>query len=160
MPTLTVLFLIVATRVSGVFSAPPQVPFDVATGMTLSIARSAMTLTRPSFQVAASRNLTGRFLHITDMHPDPYYIPHSSIKQSCHRKKPKKKKKQAGYYGTPFQLSRRSSEFEHEWLKRSLRECDSPLTLTNLTLDFLDQNWSSEIDFVICTRLSIWTFFS
>lgn len=30
------------------------------------------------------------------------------------------------------------------------RECDSPLTLTNYTLDWLDKQWSSEIDFVIC----------
>jgi hypothetical protein len=28
--------------------------------------------------------------------------------------------------------------------------CDSPFRLTNLTLDFLDSHWSSEIDFVIC----------
>ena len=33
----------------------------------------------------------------------------------------------------------------------SYRECDSPLTLTNHTLDWLDKQWSSEIDFVICT---------
>jgi hypothetical protein len=29
-------------------------------------------------------------------------------------------------------------------------ECDSPLRLTNLTLDFLNDNWAPEIDFVIC----------
>jgi hypothetical protein len=32
----------------------------------------------------------------------------------------------------------------------SLSECDSPLQLTNLTLNFLDKNWASEIDFVVC----------
>ena len=30
-------------------------------------------------------------------------------------------------------------------------ECDSPLQLTNLTLKFLDKNWASEVDFVVCT---------
>lgn len=30
-------------------------------------------------------------------------------------------------------------------------ECDSPFTLTNYTLDYLDKQWSSEIDFVIWT---------
>ena len=30
------------------------------------------------------------------------------------------------------------------------RECDSPLRLTNYTLDFLEKNWASQIDFVIC----------
>ena len=33
-------------------------------------------------------------------------------------------------------------------------DCDSPLRLTNLTLDFLDKNWASEIDFVVCTSVS------
>lgn len=32
-------------------------------------------------------------------------------------------------------------------------ECDSPLRLTNLTLDFLNDNWAHEIDFVICSSL-------
>lgn len=30
------------------------------------------------------------------------------------------------------------------------RKCDSPLRLTNYTLDFLKENWANEIDFVIC----------
>ncbi|KAG6821271.1 hypothetical protein H0H93_002381 [Arthromyces matolae] len=86
-------------------------------------------------QTAAKRphQLHGRFLHITDMHPDPYYMVHTSEKTSCHRKKGKKSKNQAGYYGTPFS------------------ECDSPFSLTNHTLDYLDKNWASEIDFVIWT---------
>ncbi len=29
-------------------------------------------------------------------------------------------------------------------------ECDSPLSLTNYTLEFLDREWTDEIDFVIC----------
>lgn len=32
----------------------------------------------------------------------------------------------------------------------SVSKCDSPLRLTNFTLDFLDEHWTSEIDFVIC----------
>ncbi|KIK97145.1 hypothetical protein PAXRUDRAFT_825228 [Paxillus rubicundulus Ve08.2h10] len=78
------------------------------------------------------RRLHGRFLHITDMHPDPYYLPGSSPSTYCHRMKPKKKKR-AGYYGTPF------------------NECDSPLALTNFTLDYLEDHWSDDIDFVIWT---------
>ena len=30
------------------------------------------------------------------------------------------------------------------------RDCDSPFTLTNFTLDFLEKHWAKEIDFVIC----------
>jgi hypothetical protein len=42
--------------------------------------------------------LHGRMLHITDMHPDPHYVPHTSKKKACHRKK---RSNGSGYYGTP-----------------------------------------------------------
>lgn len=29
-------------------------------------------------------------------------------------------------------------------------ECDSPFSLTNHTLDFIDKKWSANIDFVVC----------
>ncbi|KAI0254387.1 Metallo-dependent phosphatase-like protein [Lactifluus subvellereus] len=77
--------------------------------------------------------LHGRFLHITDMHPDPHYVVDASESSACHRKKPRKEKWRSAYYGTPFS------------------ECDSPLQLTNLTLKFLDKNWASEVDFVVWT---------
>ncbi|KAJ7276413.1 hypothetical protein B0H12DRAFT_1085257 [Mycena haematopus] len=67
------------------------------------------------------------------MHPDPFYQPKTSEKTSCHRKKGKKKKNVAGYYGQPYS------------------DCDSPFRLTNLTLDFIEKKWASEIDFVIWT---------
>ncbi|KZP17262.1 endopolyphosphatase [Athelia psychrophila] len=108
--TLLVLFAVAG----GALAAPLQAPFEV-----------------PSTLV--KRKLNGRFLHITDMHPDPYYTPRTSVKKSCHRKKPKKKGDEAGYYGTPH------------------GDCDSPLRLTNFTLDFLEKHWASEIDFVIWT---------
>ncbi|KAF9259533.1 endopolyphosphatase [Marasmius fiardii PR-910] len=83
--------------------------------------------------VGKPRQLHGRFLQITDIHPDPHYVEGSKISKACHRSKPKKKKKQAGYYGTPYS------------------DCDSPLRFTNYTLDFLEQKWASQIDFVIWT---------
>ncbi|KAI6003997.1 hypothetical protein EDD15DRAFT_2385097 [Pisolithus albus] len=78
------------------------------------------------------RGLHGRFLHITDVHPDPFYKHGAHPSTACHRKKPKKKRR-AGYYGTAY------------------KECDSPLALTNFTLDYLEERWSDEIDFVIWT---------
>jgi hypothetical protein len=48
------------------------------------------------------RKLRGRFLHITDMHPDPYYVPKTAESTACHRKRKKKKKNIAGFYGTPY----------------------------------------------------------
>jgi len=87
-------------------------------------------------QDSRPKKLHGRFLHITDMHPDPYYRPQTSLSTSCHRKKGNKKKNKSLYFGTPYS------------------ECDSPLRLTNLTLDFLNNNWAPEVDFVICSALS------
>ncbi|KAF8974554.1 endopolyphosphatase [Flammula alnicola] len=108
------LFLLVAGFViDDVVSSPVQVPFGV--------------------EPLKPRKLRGRFLHITDIHPDPHYTPRTSQSTACHRKKPKKKKNGALYYGTPYS------------------ECDSPFHLTNHTLDFINEHWANEIDFVIWT---------
>jgi len=42
--------------------------------------------------------LTGRFLHITDFHPDPWYQTGSTFESGCHRL-PEKKKKRKGRKG-------------------------------------------------------------
>jgi hypothetical protein len=55
----------------------------------------------------AKRTLKGRFLHITDLHPDPFYASGVKVneKHACHRskKKPKKGKPVSGWYGTPYE---------------------------------------------------------
>ncbi|KDR83732.1 hypothetical protein GALMADRAFT_219563 [Galerina marginata CBS 339.88] len=107
------ILLTAAFAVDNVISSPAQTSFGVQS-------------TKP-------KKLHGRFLHITDMHPDSYYTPHTSQSKACHRKSPKKKKNEASYYGTPYS------------------ECDSPFRLTNYTLNFLKDNWANEVDFVIWT---------
>ncbi|CAK5264673.1 unnamed protein product [Mycena citricolor] len=92
--------------------------------------------TQEPFQVpnvAKPRKLRGNFLHITDIHPDPAYRPKTSEATSCHRKKGKKKKNVSGLYGVPYS------------------GCDSPFSLINHTLDFIEKKWASEIDFVVWT---------
>ncbi|KIK37842.1 hypothetical protein CY34DRAFT_15428 [Suillus luteus UH-Slu-Lm8-n1] len=76
--------------------------------------------------------LYGRFLHITDIHPDPFYEPGASQSSACHRAD-LNHSPPAGYYGAPYS------------------SCDAPFSLTNFTLDFLDEHWTSDIDFVIWT---------
>lgn len=83
------------------------------------------------------------------MHPDPHYITGASESSACHRNKPRKEKQRAGYYGTPFRCVECSASLRID--KAGSSECDSPLRLINLTLNFLDKNWASEIDFVVCT---------
>lgn len=79
---------------------------------------------------SASRKLTGRFLHITDIHPDPYYKVYSSTDEAgvCHRGKGV-----AGYYGA------------------ETSDCDSPLTLVNATFAWIKKHIRDDIDFVVWT---------
>ncbi|KAL1946769.1 hypothetical protein VTO73DRAFT_14873 [Trametes versicolor] len=115
---LKALLLVLLVCVRESVSIPAQTPFEVS----------------PEIHAAKPRRkLQGRFLHITDIHPDPYYRVDSSEKKACHRGKPKEGKRVAGYYGLPFS------------------DCDAPFSLTNHTLDFLDREWADEIDFVIWT---------
>ncbi|KAH9909361.1 Metallo-dependent phosphatase-like protein [Xylariomycetidae sp. FL2044] len=80
--------------------------------------------------VTSKRKLHGRFLHITDLHPDEYYQVHSSTEEdiACHRGHGP-----AGTYGA------------------ETSDCDSPLSLVNATLDWITANLKDEIDFVVWT---------
>ncbi|KDN50962.1 hypothetical protein RSAG8_00591, partial [Rhizoctonia solani AG-8 WAC10335] len=82
---------------------------------------------------AEAKPLRGRFIHITDMHPDGYYLPGASISSSCHSKKPRKEPERAGKYGAPG------------------TDCDAPISLINSTLEWVEKEWADRIDFVIWT---------
>ncbi|CAM1507117.1 Fc.00g067580.m01.CDS01 [Cosmosporella sp. VM-42] len=79
---------------------------------------------------AQPRKLNGKFLHITDFHPDEYYQAHSSTEEgiACHRKKGP-----AGAYGA------------------ETTDCDSPLSLVNATFDWISKNVKDQVDFVVWT---------
>ncbi|KAJ5798865.1 uncharacterized protein N7503_006370 [Penicillium pulvis] len=78
---------------------------------------------------ASAPGLHGRFLHITDFHPDRYYRYRSASDDgSCHHGKG-----DAGYFGA-------------EGL-----DCDSPLSLVDETFRWIEQNLKDDIDFVIWT---------
>ncbi|CAG8897190.1 unnamed protein product [Penicillium nalgiovense] len=72
--------------------------------------------------------IRGRFLHITDFHPDRLYKAGTSIDRSCHRGNGP-----AGYFGAEG------------------TDCDAPLSLVNETFRWIDENLKDEIDFVIWT---------
>ncbi|EPS29456.1 hypothetical protein PDE_04405 [Penicillium oxalicum 114-2] len=77
----------------------------------------------------------GRFLHITDFHPDRYYKVGSQADEkggTCHRGKGS-----AGYFGAEG------------------TDCDSPLSLVNETFRWIEQNLKDDIDFVIWTGDSV-----
>ncbi|OCK85921.1 Endopolyphosphatase [Lepidopterella palustris CBS 459.81] len=76
------------------------------------------------------RKLHGRFLHITDVHADPYYKTYSSTEKeaACHRGHGP-----AGIYGAETSA------------------CDSPVSLVNETFKWIEENLKGTIDFVIWT---------
>ncbi|KAL6708377.1 Endopolyphosphatase [Coniothyrium glycines] len=81
-------------------------------------------------RATGGRRLTGRFLHITDFHPDPFYRTYSSTAQdaACHRDHGP-----AGVYGAETSA------------------CDSPYALINQTFAWIDAHIKDDIDFVIWT---------
>ncbi|KAJ5827181.1 hypothetical protein N7447_003944 [Penicillium robsamsonii] len=89
--------------------------------------------TEPASLVEGLRKpIRGRFLHITDFHPDRLYKPGSSIDRSCHHGNGP-----AGYFGAEG------------------TDCDSPLSLVNETFRWIEENLKDEIDFVIWTGDSV-----
>ncbi|KAL3606349.1 Endopolyphosphatase [Fusarium poae] len=107
---------------SPIFDAGQKV-LDAITG-----ARDSITTT-PHVQ-QSSRKLNGKFLHITDFHPDEFYKAHASTAQgiACHRGEGP-----AGLYGA------------------ETTDCDSPLELVNATLDWIRTHVKDDIDFVVWT---------
>ncbi|KAK4170389.1 Metallo-dependent phosphatase-like protein [Cladorrhinum sp. PSN259] len=81
-------------------------------------------------QNSAPRKLHGRFLHITDIHPDEFYKVHSSTDENsgCH-----KGEGPAGPYGA------------------ETSDCDSPFALVNATFDWIEANLKDKIDFIVWT---------
>ncbi|KAH8599024.1 Metallo-dependent phosphatase-like protein [Bisporella sp. PMI_857] len=78
----------------------------------------------------SSQQLHGRFLHITDLHPDQFYKVHASTEEedACHRGSGT-----SGIYGA------------------ETSDCDTPFALINATFKWIAENIKDEIDFVIWT---------
>lgn len=77
------------------------------------------------------RPIHGRFLHITDIHPDPYYKPHTSPETACHRDEDEEG--ETGPFGHP------------------VSRCDAPMSLVNATFEWIEANLKDKIDFVVWT---------
>ncbi|KAI8811456.1 Metallo-dependent phosphatase-like protein [Cladochytrium replicatum] len=81
----------------------------------------------------STQNLqTYNFLHITDIHADPYYLANSDPQSLCHRR--------------GFNMGSSSHYFGNRG-----SECDSPYSLVNGTFDYLKRVFSSETNFVLWT---------
>ncbi|EME49141.1 hypothetical protein DOTSEDRAFT_68022 [Dothistroma septosporum NZE10] len=84
----------------------------------------------PVDHVEGKRPLHGRFLQITDFHPDRFYQVYSSTDEdsACHRGQGP-----AGIYGA------------------ETSECDSPIALVNKTMEWIAEEFKHSVDFVIWT---------
>ncbi|BGP33633.1 Endopolyphosphatase [Rhodotorula toruloides] len=130
--------------------------------------------TREDGSVAA-RPLKGRFIHITDVHPDPFYRTGASEDEACHFKEKKKKKKGKGKRkegkgkaagSEEWSLAAEVDAGEEEELDALVKsdgardagywglpvsDCDTPLSLVNATFDWLEKHFKGEVDFVVWT---------
>lgn len=87
-----------------------------------------------NLETGQEKKLHGRFLHITDMHPDAFYKEGSSVEYSCHSGKPPPHKKNfASKFGD------------------ATKGCDAPEELIDYTLEWIKDNLRDKIDFVIWT---------
>ncbi|ODQ81759.1 hypothetical protein BABINDRAFT_159999, partial [Babjeviella inositovora NRRL Y-12698] len=75
-----------------------------------------------------SQTIHGRFLHITDMHPDLDYEPGTTFDELCHRGKGP-----ASKYGD------------------AVSGCDAPMVLVEDTIKWIKENLADKIDFVVWT---------
>lgn len=81
-----------------------------------------------------NRTLYGRFLHITDIHPDIFYKEGSFINKLCHtndKDTTNNKNDIAPFFGKP------------------MSGCDTPITLMNYTLNWIRDKFDNKIDFIV-----------
>ncbi|KUJ20517.1 Endopolyphosphatase [Mollisia scopiformis] len=104
--------------------------YGTPTGLQQSVLQAPLEDLTVGHTTSSTRQLHGKFLHITDLHPDPFYKIHSSTEEddACHRGKGL-----AGTYGA------------------ETSDCDSPYTLVNATFKWIKENLRDQVDFVVWT---------
>jgi endopolyphosphatase len=103
----------------------------------------------------ASTEYTGNFIHFTDFHPDPNYLPGSDVRSGCHRYVVN-----AGSSDTTsvrqneediLRNPHRSSEGTAGEFGAPGTKCDAPYTLVNATLAWIGETLMPRVDFVLWT---------
>lgn len=118
------LVLLASSCQVAAFPADTEVALSPSTSSISEDSRPPNKPTHRGKVAAAPRSrLSGRFLHLTDLHPDPHYKPGSSASTGCHVDKPKKDKWRAGHWGTP------------------VSGCDSPVHLVEESMKWISENW-------------------
>ncbi|KAF9357117.1 Endopolyphosphatase [Mortierella sp. AD094] len=142
---------------------------------------AAATVTTAASQKSSS-GLVGRFLHITDIHPDEHYLHGATVSTSCHTTLNSTDdvptgNLRKGRFSFPLKQEQDKSESidkaltvqDMSIIRPGLMDigidgdavggyygspntiCDSPLTLADATLSWIDKNLVGSIDFVVWT---------
>ncbi|KAI8073278.1 Metallo-dependent phosphatase-like protein [Gongronella butleri] len=88
-----------------------------------------VNLVQPPFK-PKKRDNVGYFLHITDIHLDDNYTVGGSIGSACH--------------DTDAETSKIAGPFGET-------DCDTPVALAKMTLDWVNRTWADHLDFVVWT---------
>lgn len=123
-PRCAAVLLLFVTQVLG--AVVEELPYDAEALRALGL--SPQPPVRIVSKEGATKTLHGRFLHITDIHPDPYYKEGLLFDEACHRGKGK-----AGAYGD------------------AMMGCDSPVALMNETIAWIEHHLADKIDFIVWT---------
>ncbi|XBW35328.1 hypothetical protein QEN19_000894 [Hanseniaspora menglaensis] len=107
----------------------------------------------------SSKNLVGRFLHITDPHPDPYYKENALIETSCHRGLEKNGLEvedefplfEARGARKKNQMKTHKQKIIGSKFGDPMLGCDSPVELVTNTFKYLEKTFKDDIDFIIWT---------
>lgn len=95
------------------------------------------------------KKLTGKFLHITDPHPDPYYQEDGLIETACHKVPAHSDMEQDGLW--EFISGRSKKRAVGSKFGDPMLGCDSPTILVTETFKYLEDNFKGEVDFVVWT---------
>jgi endopolyphosphatase len=112
----------------------------------------------PSFATAQSdqqdpekSHLVGQFLHITDIHPDEFYIDGGSISTSCHRNTTDEEEDDTRTRSTVLMRPGRTDGGYGGMYGSPYSICDTPFSLANATFDWIDRSLITSLDFVVWT---------
>jgi len=91
----------------------------------------------------SQRRLHGRFLHITDIHPDRFYEENAPIKNLCHPDTEESNLQNGGKNDWSSSLAPRFG--------KAMSGCDASVDLMEYTLKWINETLRGHIDFVIWT---------
>ncbi|KAF9924284.1 Endopolyphosphatase [Linnemannia zychae] len=138
----------------------------------------ATTFLSPSLPQPQQPRLKGRFLQMTDLHPDEHYLKDAAVSTSCHTILDDEEDDDAGQqtYLGQLRLNEKKDRAWDAFRSDHMREttiptppsapinttiagwygapntiCDSPLTLIDATFDWISKNIVDSVDFVLWT---------